>query len=168
MTVGTATLSPQQHLIGGADRRSGRYERVWRLLNGGKLVKRAPQCDYEVHRAIVDGIPQRCLVSLMARFKVLGEADIPRVLDMSTRALNRCRQAPDRPMSIGLASKVWALAETLVSAAEVFGTELVVEAWMSKPALGLNGQRPIDLLRTSHGTQIVEDFLTRLEYGVYT
>ena len=31
----------------------------------------------------------------------------------------------------------------------------------------LDQRRPIDLLATSAGTQIVEDFLQRLEYGVY-
>ena len=40
--------------------------------------------------------------------------------------------------------------------------------WMVKPAMGLNGQRPIDLLSTEEGVQQLHDFLGRLEYGVYT
>ena len=35
------------------------------------------------------------------------------------------------------------------------------------PAVGLDQRRPLDLLVTPAGTKIVEDFLQRLEYGVY-
>lgn len=41
-------------------------------------------------------------------------------------------------------------------------------AWLVKPAMGLNWQRPIDLLATEEGVQVVHDFLMRLEHGVYT
>jgi uncharacterized protein (DUF2384 family) len=34
--------------------------------------------------------------------------------------------------------------------------------------MGLDGQRPIDLLQTVQGAELVNDFLGRLEYGVYT
>jgi putative toxin-antitoxin system antitoxin component (TIGR02293 family) len=53
-------------------------------------------------------------------------------------------------------------------AAEVFGSMEAAEIWMSKPAMGLDGHRPIDLLQTAQGAEIVNDFLTRLEYGVYS
>jgi len=33
--------------------------------------------------------------------------------------------------------------------------------------MGLNGERPIDLLATRAGAEIVENFLNQLEYGVY-
>jgi putative toxin-antitoxin system antitoxin component (TIGR02293 family) len=34
-------------------------------------------------------------------------------------------------------------------------------------ATGLNQRRPIDLLASPAGVALVEDFLVRLEYGVY-
>ena len=33
--------------------------------------------------------------------------------------------------------------------------------------MGLDGKRPIELLQTVQGAELVTDFLTRLEYGVY-
>ena len=39
---------------------------------------------------------------------------------------------------------------------------------MSRPAMGLDHQRPIDLLQTVQGAELVNDFLTRLEHGVYS
>jgi putative toxin-antitoxin system antitoxin component (TIGR02293 family) len=42
------------------------------------------------------------------------------------------------------------------------------ELWLKRPAIGLDQRRPIDLSATPAGVKIVEDFLERLEYGVYT
>ena len=58
--------------------------------------------------------------------------------------------------------------EFLDKATKVFGSQTAAEEWMVRPAIGLNGHRPIDLLKTSEGTMLVEEFLGRLEYGVYT
>jgi uncharacterized protein (DUF2384 family) len=33
--------------------------------------------------------------------------------------------------------------------------------------MGLDGARPIDLLRTEDGARVVYEFLMRLEFGVY-
>lgn len=52
-------------------------------------------------------------------------------------------------------------------AAEVLGSREAAKSWMLRPAMGLDQQRPIDLLRTDLGTEVVEDFLTRLEFNVY-
>lgn len=38
---------------------------------------------------------------------------------------------------------------------------------MIQPALGLDNRRPIDLLATTAGSEIVQEFLDRLDYGVY-
>jgi len=49
----------------------------------------------------------------------------------------------------------------------VFGSREAAELWLYRPATGLNRQRPIDLLATPAGVGLVEEFLGRLEYGVY-
>jgi putative toxin-antitoxin system antitoxin component (TIGR02293 family) len=52
-------------------------------------------------------------------------------------------------------------------AVEVFGSKEEAELWLRRPALALNGERPIDLLKTPQGTQLVQELLVRLEYGIY-
>jgi putative toxin-antitoxin system antitoxin component (TIGR02293 family) len=39
---------------------------------------------------------------------------------------------------------------------------------MKTPAKGLDGKRPIDMLQTVQGTDLVSDFLTRMQHGVYS
>jgi putative toxin-antitoxin system antitoxin component (TIGR02293 family) len=48
------------------------------------------------------------------------------------------------------------------------GSQEAAEQWLERPAIGLDQRRPIDLLSTPAGVELVETFLERLEYGVYT
>jgi putative toxin-antitoxin system antitoxin component (TIGR02293 family) len=50
----------------------------------------------------------------------------------------------------------------------VLGSQQEAEQWLERPAIGLDRRRPIDLLATPAGVELVETFLERLEYGVYT
>ncbi|MFD2232909.1 antitoxin Xre/MbcA/ParS toxin-binding domain-containing protein [Phaeospirillum tilakii] len=50
---------------------------------------------------------------------------------------------------------------------KLLGGREEAERWLEQPALGLDRRRPIELLATPAGTQLVEDYLTRLEYGVH-
>jgi putative toxin-antitoxin system antitoxin component (TIGR02293 family) len=59
-------------------------------------------------------------------------------------------------------------AEILDKATPVFGTRLKAEEWLSKPALGLDGHRPADLLASQAEMDRVEQLLMRIDYGVYT
>jgi putative toxin-antitoxin system antitoxin component (TIGR02293 family) len=56
----------------------------------------------------------------------------------------------------------------LRKAISVFGDESSVEWWLNEPAMGLDYQIPAKLLATKAGARLVDSFLTRLEYGVYT
>lgn len=55
----------------------------------------------------------------------------------------------------------------LEKATDVLGSRELAERWMVKPARGLDGEMPIDLIANSVGYELVTDFLTRVEYGVY-
>lgn len=56
----------------------------------------------------------------------------------------------------------------LSKATEVFGSQAHAETWMDRPALALDNARPVDLLESQQGVDLVMDQLTRLEYGVYS
>jgi putative toxin-antitoxin system antitoxin component (TIGR02293 family) len=60
------------------------------------------------------------------------------------------------------------VAEILTRATTLFGSQAAAEQWLERPAIGLDQRRPIDLMTTPAGLELVEDFLGRIEYGVYT
>lgn len=58
--------------------------------------------------------------------------------------------------------------EIFERAVDVMGSADEADRWLHRPALALDGQRPIDLIATAEGMAIVSDHLQRLEYGVYS
>jgi putative toxin-antitoxin system antitoxin component (TIGR02293 family) len=152
-----------------ATRESRLLQRSSELLGGGKLFKVALNSRFDVHKAIVAGaFPYASLLFFITAFKTLDEEDIVNVLGISGRTLRRQRETPRKPMPAVLASKTWLFAETLAKAADVFGSREKAEEWLNKPAMGLDGQRPIEMLQTVQGTELVNNFLARLEYGIYS
>lgn len=137
-------------------------------LGGSKFWKHRLASRSDVHTAIMGGVKYGSLIYLVNQVKGLDESDVVKVLGISSRTLRRQSETPDKAMPTDLASKAWMFAETLAKATEIFGGKEEAERWMSKPAMGLDGQRPIDMLQTVQGAELVSDFLTRLEYGVYS
>jgi len=56
----------------------------------------------------------------------------------------------------------------MAKAIDVFGSSVAAEDFLQKPAMALDRHRPIDLLSTPVGAELVEGHLLRLDYGVYT
>lgn len=137
-------------------------------LRSGPLT--APGSELDIHTALVGGaLSWASLFALVSHVhRLLQNDDVLNVLGMSRQILNRHRENAKRPLSAALASKVWRLAEILVRATTVFGGCAEALQWMRRSAAGLDGHRPIELLQTIQGTALVDEFLTRLEYDVYT
>lgn len=92
---------------------------------------------------------------------------LSRIVGLSDRTLARRIKNKDESLSQEQSARALYYAEVLEKAQAVFGTRKLAEEWMIKPALGLDGERPIDLLSNPVGYELVTDFLHRLEYGVY-
>jgi len=123
----------------------------------------------DVHSAILCGVPYGSVVFLISQIKRLHAQDVAEVLGFSTQTLRRrAKEQADDPMPANLASKAWLFAEILAKATEVCGDRELAELWMSDEAIGLGGRRPIELLRTFQGAELVDEFLSRLAFGVYS
>lgn len=81
--------------------------------------------------------------------------------------IGRYSSRPKKPLSVKESGGLPKPIEILARATEVFGSPEEAKRWLEQPALGLDQQRPIDLLQTPAGAKLVEDFLGRLEYSVY-
>lgn len=137
------------------------------FMGGKRLFKTPPQSRADIHGRIVKGLPYAVLVNIVDSVKTLTASEVADAVGVSTRTLRRQKEHPQKSMPPELASKTWMFAETLAKASDVFGGREAAERWMSRPAMGLDGARPIDLLRTLQGAELVNEFLGRLEQGVY-
>ncbi|MEO0035082.1 MAG: hypothetical protein RLZZ501_1105 [Pseudomonadota bacterium] len=141
---------------------------VVKLFGGRSTLRWEPRTALEAHQILLEGLPKSSFVYLIANLAVIKtDAALETALGMSLRTLQRKKKDIEGTLSREQSGRAWKFAEILAKATAVLGSREEAERWLEQPALGLDRRRPIDLLATPAGTQLVEDYLTRLEYGVY-
>jgi putative toxin-antitoxin system antitoxin component (TIGR02293 family) len=144
------------------------YAQVLSLLGRTRTPRRRIESAQEVHEMLEGGLPASTRIALIEHLRVIDRETLLRVLDVSARTFARSKRRASAPLSTSESNNVWKLADLITQATRVFGDQEAAERWFLEPAIGLDHRRPIDLVRTAPGAQLVKDFLTRMEYGVYT
>lgn len=143
-------------------------EKVAELLGGAKVLPRSVHNSLEVHDLLLEGLPGTALDHLVRGLVVLDKTDsLEKAVGMSLRTYQRRLDKPRQPLSQEQSGRAWRFAEILSRATSLLGSQEEAERWLERPAMALDDRRPIDLLSTPAGLELVTDHLTRLEYGVY-
>jgi putative toxin-antitoxin system antitoxin component (TIGR02293 family) len=143
-------------------------QRVAALLGGSRVLRHPLNGPLDAHELLVQGLPGTALRHLVDNLLVLRKtASLEKAVGMSLRTFQRRREAPSKPLNAEQSGRAWKFASVLAKATAVLGSQEEAEQWLERPATGLDQRRPIDLLATPAGIELVEDFLQRLEYGVY-
>ncbi|MGO9006924.1 MAG: antitoxin Xre/MbcA/ParS toxin-binding domain-containing protein [Beijerinckiaceae bacterium] len=143
-------------------------QRVAALLGGDRILRHRLRNPLDAHEMLVRGLPGKALSYLVENLMVLDKTtSLEEAVGMSLRTFQRRKDAPAKPLSQEQSGRTWKFAEILAKATAMLGSQEEAEQWLERPAVGLDQRRPIDLLATPAGVEIVEDFLMRLEYGVY-
>lgn len=142
------------------------YARVERRLGADSLHIENPM---DLHERLEKGLPRRTMVRLIESLTVLKLAESFRALNVSPRTWHRIKAEPraSARLDADQSARVWNLAEVLTKAEEVLGSREDAEQWMADPAIGLSSRRPIDLLATAHGAELVKTLLDQMAHGVY-
>lgn len=142
--------------------------RVADLLGGVTVFRSVLKTPLDAHEMLLEGLPGSALTYLVDHLKTLKRStSLEKAVGMSLRTFQRRKDAPAKPLGPEQSGRTWKFAEILAKATEVFGSQEEAEEWLDRPAVGLNQHCPIDLLATPAGVELVEDFLKRIEYGVY-
>jgi putative toxin-antitoxin system antitoxin component (TIGR02293 family) len=143
-------------------------ERTLKLLGGQKTLRRKVRDSFEAHDLLSKGLPNQALFYLVEGLVLLNRPTIlEKAVGVSVRTLQRKKDKPDQSLDQEQSGRTWRFAELLAAATQVFGSQEEAEKWFEQPAMGLNKERPIDLLSTPAGYEMVEAYLRQLEYGVY-
>lgn len=138
------------------------------LFGGSRVLKQRLASPLDAHEMILRGIPGPALERLVRGLVLIDPSDeFGKVFGMSERTFQRRKADPSKSLNQEQSARTWRFARTLARATSVLGTQEEAERWMVRPAIGLDDHRPIDLLATPAGAELVEDFLDRLDYGVY-
>ncbi len=145
-----------------------RLAEVAGLLGAPHTLRKVPRNPLEAHEMLLRGLPTKALTHLVQNLVLLRwDESFARAVGMSQRTYQRHTSTSAKQLNPEQSGRTWKLAEILAKATAVFGSKKGAEQWLEQPAMGLNQRRPIDLLATPAGVELVEDFLVRLEYGVY-
>jgi putative toxin-antitoxin system antitoxin component (TIGR02293 family) len=139
--------------------------RVAKALGVARFLKGQQGSPFAVHEAIHAGFPGRALLRAMPDGMPLPTL-LP-VFGISVRTFMRVKSAPDRRLDAEQSGRVWQFAELFTKVSDTLGSDARAVDWMMAPAMALENRRPIDLLTTSVGAQLVDDVVERMRYGVY-
>lgn len=90
-----------------------------------------------------------------------------RALGISERTLRRWLHEPSAHLSRAHGERLLRLIAVSAQAEAVFGSGVAVERWFTVPAMGLDRQVPLDMIREPADYEQLAAFLGRLEYCVY-
>ncbi len=159
------------HAMGFAETHSpsSEFDQLMELFGGSKVLKRRLSSPIDAHDMILKGIPSAALEVFVTHLTIIDPSDaFEKGLGMSERTFQRHKADRTGTLSPEQSSRAWSFARVLARAAAVFGSQEQAEKWMIQPAIGLDRRRPIDLLATAAGRELVQEFLGRIHYGVYT
>ncbi|MBY3206113.1 DUF2384 domain-containing protein [Rhizobium laguerreae] len=146
----------------------GELQKIEALLGGSRILSRSLTNALDAHELLLHGLPATALDHLVGTLVVLGKNEsLEKAVGMSLRTWQRRKDTPSKPLSQEQSGRAWKFAEILAKATGIFGSQAEAEQWLERPAVGLEQRRPIDLLGTPAGVELVEDHLDRMEYGVY-
>jgi putative toxin-antitoxin system antitoxin component (TIGR02293 family) len=121
-----------------------------------------------VYKLIAKGFDLKDVQSMLALSALYSTNKImSRIVGKSTRTIQR--QGNKQPAHLNAQQSAVALqyAKVLEHAINVFGTQKLAEEWLGNPCKYLDGDVPLDVIDNSVGFNTVEDYLERIEYGVY-
>ena len=150
--------------------RESELRRVLDLLGGAATFEIQLFTPLDAHEMIRQGFPGSALTSLCENVSLFQRSESPfEALGISYRTFQRRKaEAVPKTLSSEVSGRAWKLAEVVAKATQLFGSQEEAEQWLDRPAVGLNQKRPIELLTTTAGTELVEQYLERMEFGVYT
>lgn len=146
----------------------GAFTQIVKFLGGRHVFKKSITSKLDVHEVILKGLPGGVLTYMVKNIQIMKPAEVGRAVGVSIRTVQRRTGSPQKPLSQDQSGRAWKFAEVLTTAMDVFGSQSEAERWLTTPAMALNQRRPIDLLASPAGVEMVEQLLGRLQYGVYT
>lgn len=116
------------------------------------------------HKWVSEGVSTGNLKTALAWFQDTPEKQLLDSIGISQKTIGRKENARLNPHHSDAAL---ALIEITIMAEKALGSKALAEEWLNKPALALDGARPLDMLTSTPGIEAVKDLLQRIEYGVY-
>lgn len=110
------------------------------------------------------GIPTKDLQNVQV-YTSLTDKEISQILPISQRQL--VRYTPDHPLNKEITAHLIQIVEMFQKGYNLFGKEKF-QIWIRTQNKVLKNYKPIEIMDTSIGIEMIEDVIGRIEHGVYS
>jgi putative toxin-antitoxin system antitoxin component (TIGR02293 family) len=138
-------------------------DRVIKTLSGCANFPTNIKSEVEMLGLLTQGLPFEAL-RIMEEKGVVDDTELKEFIAPRTLA----RRKKSKRLSPEESHLVARLARIYDYALEVFGSAEKVRKWFRTPNLALDGQHPLELLKTDYGARMVEAILGRIDHGIYS
>ncbi|MHB9111306.1 MAG: type II RES/Xre toxin-antitoxin system antitoxin [Thermoleophilia bacterium] len=139
------------------------YTQVAEILGGKKVLGRNLRSRMDFVELGGAGITKDA-ASHLARYLSLSLTGVARLLPVTPRTLQR--YSAGKRLSPAVSEQVLQVAEVVAMGTEVFGDRENFLTWLSLPSAPLGNRKPIDLLSSRFGAELVTDELGRIAHGI--
>ncbi|MDA3951269.1 MAG: DUF2384 domain-containing protein [Spirochaeta sp.] len=139
-------------------------EMIERLLGGTELIGRQIHSDMDLYELGKIGIPKRSLLYLVGSINVPMRV-ISQILHVTERTIQR-KKDQDR-LNEAVSEQIIQIAEVYSRGSEVFDSAEDFQSWVNTGNRALGNRKPIELLSSRYGAQMVLDELGRIEHGIF-
>ncbi len=95
----------------------------------------------------------------------LTQTELAQILNVSERTLQR--KGASQPISFNTSDKLIELVRLFHKGMHVFNTKELFLAWLHRASRAFSGEKPIKLIESSLGIELVKDELERIQHGVF-
>lgn len=139
---------------------------VVRWLGGSVVVGTLILSNFDYITAGSFGITKTSIDKLAAYMGVTRKMMAEEILDLSVKTLER--KAPGEKLDKKTSSHALEIARVMQHAFEIFQDDEKVKGWMNTENKALKGMKPVQLMDTLTGLNMINDILGRIEEGVYS
>jgi putative toxin-antitoxin system antitoxin component (TIGR02293 family) len=120
---------------------------------------------YDIVKTVREGLPYYAFENYAHR-SPFNLADWSEFLGLSERSLQRYKKNKKSFDKLH-SDRIIEIVLVLRKGAEVFGDENKFAGWMESNIIALGGIKPKELLDSSFGIRLLNDELTRIDYGIF-
>lgn len=112
-----------------------------------------------------NGIPVSAFFDML-HISGLSKKELSGLLDVSFKTIQRY-QKENKKLNALNSEQLLKMISLYQKAEETFGEISSFNRWLRKPAHGLGGQKPLELMQTPGGIDLIFEELMRIEYGAF-
>ena len=138
---------------------------VEEILGGRKILQKRIQGKMDLIELSNRGVTKEALLHL-AKYWSFTLHQLSEVLPVTERTIQR--YTPKKHFNRAVSEQILQLAEVAARGTEVFGDREQFLEWMNTPSAALADKKPLSLLNSKFGAEMVLDELGRIEHGVFS